>query len=215
MKRIRAMAVAAGLLGATGCVMGINENVVRLQAMPAFDRYDGIRTVAVVPFGDYWVTRGEKVVMGVPQKITVDNGKILCDIITGELKTRVNYKIVPADKVATVFKRRKEKVWGLLPPNEIQRVGGILRVDALIMGQIEDMSIYRYRTHNNSRVAAQIRMVDSATADPFWLGSFKVDEPGKPHEVARRAVRLLLDQLLSKQEASKANKEQPLQILDR
>ena len=135
--------VVAGLLGVIGCVTGINEDVVRLQTLTPFEKYGDLRKVAVIPFGEYIVTGGQKVVMGVPHRVTDDNGKVMCDIFAGALKANVPYQVVPPEKVAQFFKRRNEKVWGMLPPKEVQRVGALLKVDALVMGQVRDFSTYR------------------------------------------------------------------------
>lgn len=207
--------LAVWCLHLVGCVTGINENVVRLQTLYAFDNYEKIRKVAIVPFGGYFVTHGEKVVMGVPQRITEDNGSIMSDIVADELSKRATFKVVPPERVADYFKKRKEKIWGLLTPKEIQRVGALLKADALVLGQVQDMSVYRYRTYNNSRIIAQIRMVDSHTAEPIWRGNIKLDEEGKPHDVARRGVKLLLDQLDSKRQVLGEKKAKPISILDR
>jgi len=212
--RMRVLGIV-GLLWIIGCVMGINEDMVRLQTLAPFEKYGDLRKVAIIPFGEYVVTRGEKVVMGVPHRVTEDNGKVMCDIFTDELKSRVSYKVITPDKVAQFFRKRKEKVWGMLPPKEVERVGALLRADALIMGQVQDFSTYRYRIHGNSRVIAQIRMTDSATAEPIWRGDIKLDQEGMPHEVARRGARLFLDQLASRKEAESAHKRKPPAILNR
>jgi hypothetical protein len=127
----------------------------------------------------------------------------------------VPYKVITPDKVAQFFRRRDEKVWGMLPPQEVQRVGALLKADALIMGQVQDFSAYRYRMHSNSRVIAQIRMTDSATAEPIWRGDIKLDQEGMPHEVAERGARLLLDQLMSRKEAAHVQKRKARSILNR
>ena len=207
--------VVAGLLGVIGCVTGINEDVVRLQTLTPFEKYGDLRKVAVIPFGEYIVTGGQKVVMGVPHRVTDDNGKVMCDIFAGALKANVPYQVVPPEKVAQFFKRRNEKVWGMLPPKEVQRVGALLKVDALVMGQVRDFSTYRYRMHGNSRVIAQIRMTDSVTAEPIWMGEIKIDQEGSPHEVAKRGAKLLLDQLMSRKEVGKARKDKARSVLDR
>jgi hypothetical protein len=194
------------LLGIIGCVTGINEDVIRLQTLPPFQKYGELRRVAVIPFGEYVVSGGEKVTMGVPRRVTEDNGKIMCDIFTDALKSGVSYQVITPDKVAQFFKRRNEKVWGMLSPKEVQRVGALLKADALVMGQVRDFSTYRYRMHANSRVIAQIRMTDSATAEPLWMGEIKIDEEGSPHEVAARGAGLLLNQLMSRKEAGKTRK---------
>jgi len=212
--RMRVLGIV-GLLWIIGCVMGVNEDMVRLQTLPPFEKYGDLRKVAIIPFGEYVVTGGEKTVMGVPHRVTEDNGKVMCDIFTDELKSRVSYKVITPDKVAQFFRRRKEKVWGMLPPKEVQRVGALLRADALIMGQVQDFSTYRYRMHGNSRVIAQIRMTDSATAEPIWRGDIKLDQEGMPHEVARRGARLFLDQLTSRKKTEGSHKGKPLKILNR
>ncbi|MCX6338428.1 MAG: hypothetical protein NTX71_00720 [Candidatus Aureabacteria bacterium] len=207
--------VVVGLIWITGCVTGINEDMVRLQTLAPFEKYGEIRKVAIIPFGEYVVTGGEKVVMGVPHRVTEDNGKVMCDIFTEELKPKVTYQVIPPDKVAQFFRRREEKVWGMLLPKEVQRVGALLKADALIMGQVQDFSTYRYRMHGNSRVIAQIRMTDSATAEPIWRGDIKLDQEGMPHEVAARGARLFIDQLMSRKEAEKTQKRKALPILNR
>lgn len=212
--RIRALGVA-GLLGIVGCVTGINEDVIRLQTLPPFEKYGELRRVAVIPFGEYVVTSGEKVVMGVPHRVTEDNGKVMCDIFAKALKSGAPYEVVPPDRVAQFFKRRNEKVWGLLPPKEVQRVGALLNADALVMGQVRDFSTYRYRMHGNSRVMAQIRMTDSVTAEPIWRGEIKLDQEGSPHKVAERGARLLMDQLMSKTDTEKTRKGKGKSVLDR
>ncbi|MCX6355974.1 MAG: hypothetical protein NTZ78_13890 [Candidatus Aureabacteria bacterium] len=215
MERIGRYRALLWLLCLGGCVTGINENVVRLQTLPAFDQYEKLRKVAIIPFGEYIVTRNEKVVMGVPHKITKDNGKIMSDVIADELKKQATFIVIPPDKIATFFKRRGEKVWGLLTPKEVSRVGALLKADALVVGQVREMSIYKYRMHENSRVIADIRMVDSVTAELVWKGSIKMDEEGLPHEVARRGMRQLLEQLKGKLEVLDQKKAQPLSIIDR
>ena len=207
--------VIAGLLCFIGCITGINEDMVRLQTLPPFEKYGDLRKVAVIPFGEYIVTGSEKVVWGVPHRVTEDNGKVMCDIFTDELKSKVPYKVITPDKVAQFFRRRDERVWGMLLPKEVQRVGALLKADALIMGQVQDFSTYRYRMHGNSRVIAQICMTDSATAEPIWIGDIKLDQEGMPHEVARRGARLFLDQLMSRKEAAHVQKRKPRSILNR
>ena len=215
MERIGRYRAVLWLLCLGGCVLGINENVVRLQTLPAFDQYERLRKVAIIPFGEYIVTHNEKVVMGVPHKITQDNGKIMSDVIADEIKKQATFIVIPPDKVAAFFKRRGEKVWGLLTPKEVQHVGALLKADALIIGQVREMSIYNYRMHENSRVIADIRMVDSVTAESVWRASIKMDEEGMPHEVARRGVRQLLEQLRGKLEALDQKKAKPPSILTR
>ncbi len=209
------MCGVVGLLWIIGCVTGINEDMIKLQTLPPFEKYGDLRKVAVIPFGEYVQTGGEKVVMGVPHRVTEDNGKVMCDIFANELKSRAPYKLITPDKVAQFFRKRDEKVWGLLSPREVQRVGALLKADALIMGQVQDFSTYQYRMHGNSRVIAQIRMTDSATAEPIWRGEIRLDQQGMPHEVAKRGVRLLLDQLTSRKEAMSVEEKKPRSILNR
>ncbi|MEJ2744405.1 MAG: hypothetical protein P8123_01775 [bacterium] len=212
--RIRVLGVAL-LLGIVGCVTGINEDVIRLQTLPPFEKYGDLRRVAVIPFGEYVVSGGEKVLMGVPHRVTEDNGKIMCDIFADALKAHAPYQLITPDRVAQFFRRRGEKVWGMLSPKEVQRVGALLKADALVMGQVRNFSTYRYRMHNNARVIAQIRMTDSVTAEPIWRGEIKLDQEGSPHEVAKRGARLLLDQLMSKKELGKPRSDKTRSILKR
>ena len=189
----------AALVCCAGCVTGINQDTISVQTFPAFEKHDRIRKVAVVPFMEYFVTRGEtKTIMGVHERITRDNGKVVCDIFTSELKKRVKFKVIGPEKVAQYFGKRGEKIAGILVRKDVLRVGAMLRADALVMGQVDKCSTYKYRQHNNSKIAVQVRMADTATGEPVWQGSILIDDVGLPHEVATRGIRLMLDQLMSK-----------------
>jgi hypothetical protein len=214
MERSKLPALIA-LLWASGCATGVNEDMIWLKTMPAFDKYPKIRRVAIIPFSEYYVTGGEKSVWGVPYKITEDNSKIVGDIFTEELKQRVNYKVISPDTVAAFFKKRKEKPFGMLPPKELQRVGKLLKVDAVITGQVDDCASYKYRMFDNSRVAFQVRMTDPVTGETVWKGSIALDQEGRPDEVARRGIRLLLDQLGSRSDIVRTKRETPDRILNR
>lgn len=208
----------AGLLWAlalAGCATGINEDMIWLKTLPAFEKYERVRRVAVIPFSEYYVTGGEKVIMGVPHRITRDNSKVAGDIFTQELQARAAYKIIPPEKVAEFFKKRREKVYGMLPSKEVQRVGGLLKADAIVMGQVDDFSVYKYRMYENARVALQLRMTDKVTGETIWRGSVRLDQEGKPHEVARRGISLILDQLASKSASLRSREDKAHKIINR
>ncbi|MDD5557410.1 MAG: hypothetical protein PHN82_09190 [bacterium] len=199
--------LAAAAVFAAGCATRINEDLVWLKTMPAFEKYGGLRRVAVVPFSEYHVTGGKKVIMGVPHRITRDNSKLIGDIFTEELKARSPYRVIEPEKVAEFFRRRDERVYGLISPREVRRVGELLKADAVIIGRVDDCSNYRYRMYNNSRVGFTARMVDPVTGEIIWRGNFRLDQEGMPHEVARRGIRLMLDQLASRMEAAGGKRE--------
>ncbi len=201
MKRNIICIVALGFLCLVGCKTGIHEDVIGIQTLPPFDDYRDIRSIAVVPFRAYYIPRSEKVIMGVPHKITEDNGKIMCDIFTQELRKRVRYKVIRPEKVAEFFKKRKEKIVGILDRSEVQRVGRLLNVDALVMGQVDEFSAYQYRMYENSRVSLKIRMSETSTGELMLTGRFRLDQEGMPHEVAQRGARMLIEQLMTKKEA--------------
>jgi len=138
--------------------------------------------------------------MGVPHKVTEDNGKVMCDIFTAELKKKVRFKVIRPEKVAEFFKKRKEEepVFGILGAGEVKRVGELLNVDSLIMGRVDEFSAYQYRMYDNSKIALTVRMADAVTGDLIWKGYFKLDQEGKPHEVAKWGVHLLLEQLMGR-----------------
>ena len=207
----------AALLCCAGCVTGMHQDTIRVQTFPAFEEHRRIRRAAVIPFMEYYVTRGEaKTLMGVPERITRDNGKVLCDIFTKELRDRVGFSVIGPEKVAERFGKRGERIAGILPRRDVLRVGADLKADALVMGQVDRCSTYKYRQHNNSRVALQVRMTDTATGEPIWQGSISLDDAGMPHEVAERGIRLLLDQVMSKLEgASSGKKSARRRIIDR
>jgi len=198
MRRMRECVAGAACLALLGCVTDLNRDVVTVQTFPSFKEYRSVRRVAVIPFAAYKVARSRKVVLGIPHKVTEDNGKIMCDIVTRELKKDAGFTVVDPGRVAAFFSKRGKPVWGLLPPDEIRRVGRMLHVDALIMGRVEDFSIYQYRMYEQSRVAVSVRMADAATGELIWKGRFALDQEGKPHEVAGRGARLLIDQIMSR-----------------
>lgn len=205
---------AAVAICACGCVTGINQDTIRLQTFPAFEQYDRIRKVAVIPFMEYFVTRGEtKTIMGIPERITRDNGRILCDIFTAELRKRASFKVVGPEAVAQFHMKRGEKIAGILLKKDILRVGAALRADALVMGEVDKCSTYRYRQHNNSKVSLRVRMADTATGESFWQGGIVIDDMGLPHEVATRGITLLLDQLASKTRAARPKKDDSMRRL--
>lgn len=198
MKRISLWTGVAACLLLAGCATGVDEDLVRVQTLQAFDRYKNLRSVAVIPFGAHKVPRSRKVVMGVPHRVVEDNGKVMCDIFTDEFRKKVKFKVIRPEKVAAVFTKKKEKVWGFLAPAEARRVGELLGVDALLMGQVDSFSRYQFRMYEKSKVAVHIRMSDTTTGELIWKGEFSLDQEGKPHEVARRGCRLLIDQLMSR-----------------
>lgn len=208
---------AAALLCCVGCVTAMHQDTIRVQTFPAFERHNEMRRVAVIPFMEYYVTRGEtKTIFGVPERITRDNGKVVCDLFTKALRERVEFKVIGPERVAAQFGKRGEKIAGLLPRRDVLRVGAELGADALVMGQVDKCSNYQYRQHNNSRVALQVRMTDSATGEPIWQGQLALDDAGMPHEVADRGIRLLLDQIASKIQSGASKKKDPFKnILDR
>lgn len=205
---------AAAAIWACGCVTGIQQDTIRVQTFPAFEQYDRIRKAAVVPFMEYYVTRGEtKTVLGIPERITRDNGKVLCDIFTSELKKRARFKVVGPDKVAQFFVKRGEKPAGILLKKDVLRVGAALRADALVMGQVDKCSTYKYRQHDNSKVSLKVRMADTATGESVWQGEIVIDDVGKPHEVATRGISLMLDQLMSKTGGGRPKKDDGMKKL--
>lgn len=208
---------AAVALCVCGCVTGINQDTISVKTFPAFEQHERIRKVAVVPFMEYFVTRGEtKTLMGVPERMTRDNGRVVCDIFTSELRKRVKYKVVAPDKVAQFFLARGEKPAGILVRKDVLRVGAMLKADALVMGQVDKCSTYKFRQHNNARVVFQVRMADTATGEPIWQGSVVLDSPGLPHEVATRGSRLMIEQLMSTQGGGGGKKEDSMKgLLDR
>jgi hypothetical protein len=201
MTRLMCRMAVAGMVGLAGCVAGIHEDVIRIQSFPAFDEYNKVTTVAVVPFSGYYVPRSKKVIWGIPHKVTEDNDKVMCDIFTKEFKKHVRLKVVGPEKVAKLLRKRREKVVGILRPNEVQRIGEILKVDALIMGEVRDFSAYKYRMYENSRIALDVRMAETSTGELMWKGDFKLDQEGLPHEVAQLGAELLVEQLISKKAA--------------
>lgn len=208
--------LAAAALAFAGCVTGINKDTISVQTYAGFEKHGEMRKVAVVPFMEYYVTRGEtKTLMGVPERMTRDNGKVICDIFTRELKDRVKFRVVGPDKVAQFFLKRGEKIAGILPRKEVLRVGAMLRADALVMGQVDKCSTYKYRQHQNSKVSLQVRMADSATGEPVWQGTIVLDDKGAPHEVASRGIGLMLDQLMSKTGSRRAKKDSMKSLIDR
>ncbi len=93
------------------------------------------------------------------------------------------------------------------------RVGAALRADALVMGEVDKCSTYRYRQHNNSKVSLRVRMADTATGESFWQGGIVIDDMGLPHEVATRGITLLLDQLASRTRAARPKKDDSMKRL--
>jgi hypothetical protein len=148
--RLRLLALPLLLLAAAGCARG----------KPYLDKnmdFGSVKTVVVMPFWN--LTQNQQ---------AADRVR---DVFANALLATQAVYVLPSGEVARAISRLNLQSASSPTGDEIQRLAGLLRVDAVITGVVREYGEVRVAQATSNVVSVSVQMQEAGTAKVIWSGA--------------------------------------------